>query len=112
MCLYECVEQVCVSVCVCVCVCVCACVCVHLYKNDVFVCVVRVHASPTVCRVSNCNSIRCPSSGSSSLNSAYVYAEYTCGWVGGQGSQCTQTSHTLTYWSWETLKSHNVWCFV
>ena len=33
-----------------------------------------------------------------------------CGCVGGQGSQYTQKSHTLTFWSWETLKSQNVWC--
>ena len=40
------------------------CVCTSVLRKCVFVCVVRVHASPTVCRVSNCNSIRCPSSGS------------------------------------------------
>ena len=28
--------------------------------------------------------------------------------VGGQGSQYTQKSHTLTFWSWETLKVLNV----
>ena len=41
-----------------------------------------------------------------------VYTEYSCVGVGGQGSQYTQKWHTLTFWSWETLKSHNVWCFV
>ena len=57
-----------VSVCVCMMcfrsVCACMCTCVHLYINYVFICVVCVHASPTVCRVSHCNSIWCPPSGS------------------------------------------------
>ena len=40
--------------------------------------------------------------------------EYACACVGvgGQVSQCTQKSHTLNFWSWETLKSHNVWRFM
>ena len=58
-----------VSVCVCMSVfrkhvCVYVHVCVHLYINNVFMCIVCVHACPTVCRVSYCNSIWCPPSGS------------------------------------------------
>ena len=105
--------HVCVSACVCVHVCVhvCACMCVfiYIYGNYVFMCVVCVHARPLVCRVSHCSSIWCLQV---DLNSACVYTEYACVGVGGQGSQYTQKSYTLTFWCWETLKSHNVWCFV
>ena len=78
MCVYEYV--------VCVLSCVCKCVCTFIYYF-VCICVLCVHACPTVCRVSQFYTV---SSKWTSLNSMCV---------GGQVRPYIQTSHSLTFWS-------------
>ena len=93
MCSVLCSVSVCVyEYAVCVRSCVCKCVCTFIYYY-VFNCVLCVHACPTVCRVSQFYTV---SSKWTSLNSAYVCAEYACVCVGGQVSRCTQKLHIYT----------------